>query len=188
MRPEAVYEELEYLDKIRYGLKSKSEIYIKKNDNNEILNYINEDEKVGVLDVDLSSKILKDNTNFITLNELNQNKSKIKNDEVKYVIFKCCIIENVWIVIKLSDSGYTILDTFTEKPSFDKIEDFDFNFLQDRTEETNLYKYINFTFETMENLLHTVSPGFRMQFKDSLINKLQLELENCNKEAELDNN
>jgi len=40
----------------------------------------------------------------------------------------------------------------------------------------------------MENLLHTVSPGFRMQFKDSLINKLQLELENCNKEAELDNN
>jgi len=108
MRPEAVYEELEYLDKIRYGLKSKSEIYIKKNDNNEILNYINEDEKVGVLDVDLSSKILKDNTNFITLNELNQNKSKIKNDEVKYVIFKCCIIENVWIVIKLSDSGYTV--------------------------------------------------------------------------------
>ncbi|OUM69122.1 hypothetical protein PIROE2DRAFT_57630 [Piromyces sp. E2] len=185
MRPEAVFEELEYLDKIRYGLKPNSEIYIKKDDENDILNYIKDDDKVGVMDIDISSKILKDNTHFITLSELSQFKTtKIKNNEVKYVIFKCCLIENVWVVIKLSDSGYMIIDTYTEKPSFDKIEDFDFNFLQDRTEETNLYKFINFTFETMENLLHTVSPGFRIQFKDTLMNKLQLQLENCNTEAE----
>lgn len=51
-------------------------------------------------------------------------------------------------------------------------------------EENNIYKYLNFTFETMENLLHTVSPGFRMQFKDSLINKLQLELKNINQDID----
>ncbi|ORX44143.1 hypothetical protein BCR36DRAFT_360060 [Piromyces finnis] len=178
MKKEAVIEELEYLQKIRYGLKPNSEIYIKKNNDGDIFNYIKDNDNVGLMDIDISPNLLKDNTYFIHLEELNQIHAKENN--IKFVIFKFCIIENVWIVVKLSDNGYMILDLLTEKPTFEKIEDFDFNFLQDRTVETSLYKYINFTFETMEILLHTISPGFRLQFKDSLINKLQLELENCN--------
>jgi len=108
MRQEAVYEELEYLGKIRYGLKPNSEIYIKKNANNEILNYIADTTHMGVMDVDITTSLLKDNSNFVTLKELDQVKSKITNEEVNFVIFKCCLIENVWIVVKLSDSGYTV--------------------------------------------------------------------------------
>ncbi|KAG4085735.1 hypothetical protein H8356DRAFT_1738833 [Neocallimastix lanati (nom. inval.)] len=183
MRQEAVYEELEYLGKIRYGLKPNSEIYIKKNANNEILNYIADTTHMGVMDVDITTSLLKDNSNFVTLKELDQVKSKITNEEVNFVIFKCCLIENVWIVVKLSDSGYTVIDTFSEKPTFENLNDFNFSFGQNREAEEALYPYINFSFETMENLLHTVSPSFRGEFKDSLINKLQLELEKYNEEG-----
>jgi len=110
MRQEAVYEELEYLNKIKYGLKANSDIYIKKNEDNDILNYMKDSNNVGVLDVDLTSTLLKNNNNFLSLNELNQYKSQgKKNEEINYVIFKCCIIENIWLVIKLSDKGYTVI-------------------------------------------------------------------------------
>ncbi|ORX85707.1 hypothetical protein BCR32DRAFT_290492 [Anaeromyces robustus] len=182
MRQEAVYEELEYLDKIRYGLKPNSEIYIKKDKNNNIFNYISDDSRVGTLNDGITTSILKDNTNFITLNELIQSKEKKNGKEVKFVIFKCCVIENVWIVVKLSDNGYTIIDAFSEKSTSNNFNDFDFNYFQNREAETDIYKYINFSFETMENLLQTTSSGFRMQFKDSLFNKLQIEFENRKEE------
>jgi len=109
MKQEAVYEELEYLNKIKYGLKTNSDIYIKKNENNDILNYMTNNNSESVLNVDLSTSVLKNNDNFLSLNELNKYKSqKKKNEEINCVIFKCCIIENVWLVIKLSDSGYTV--------------------------------------------------------------------------------
>eukprot|EP00833_Pecoramyces_ruminatium_P007773 jgi/Orpsp1_1/1181805/evm.model.c7180000078703.2 len=107
MRQEAVYEELEYLNKIKYGLKPNSEIYIKKDENNKILNFISDDTRTGIMDVDINISLLKDNSQFVTLAELDKVKSKITNEEVKFVIFKCCLIENIWIIVKLSDRGYT---------------------------------------------------------------------------------
>ncbi|TPX68713.1 hypothetical protein SpCBS45565_g02965 [Spizellomyces sp. 'palustris'] len=73
-----------------------------------------------------------------------------------------CILEGVWLVISLSDCGFTIISAHLATEAIETA----------RTTLSKVLEFANAWFESMDALLSTVSPLYRGRFHQSLFDRL----------------